>query len=179
MSPLQVSAALDSVPSPQPSVTPAATTETTVVPGGTLIVVATRRGYKSYGESTGTKVTYDVVQDVVVNGHIIVKAGDVGEGQVLNAREGSTNFWTGETKGANLRISLDKVYNFCGDTIEIDFARTEFRNRQGLFGSKKDVEVSKGQLYKAPTERTQKICSERTEATPAPVPVNALEGDKS
>jgi hypothetical protein len=173
----QVGFAVENAPSPTPNATSAVTNEITVVPAGTMIVVTTRRSYKSYGASTGTKVTYSVLQDAIINGHIFAKAGDVGEGQVLNAREGSENFWTGQTEGANLRISLDKIYNFCGDTIEMDFARTEFRNREGFFGGKKDVEISKGQVYKAPTERTQKVCSEKSDATPAPIPTSALEND--
>lgn len=160
---------------PSPSPAPA----TVLVPKGTLIVVAVRRSYKSYGASTGTKLTYDVIQDVIVNGFVIAKEGDVAEGEILNAHEGKTNWLTGETEGANLRISVDKVFNFCGDTIVIDFARSEFRNKQGLFGGKKDVEISKGQKYQVPTERPQKVCAEVTTATPMPVPSDALLGDKN
>ncbi len=116
---------------------------TTLVPKGTIIVVAIRRSFKSYGLSTGTKVTYDVVQDVIVDGNVIAKAGDVAEGQILNAHEGKSTLFSQE--GANLRLSVDKLFTYCGDSIETDFARTEFRNKQGFMGSKKDVESLKRQ----------------------------------
>jgi hypothetical protein len=154
-------------------------TEAALVPKGTLVVVAVRRSYKSYGASTGTKITYDVTQDVIVNGYVVVREGDVAEGEILNAHEGKSNIWTGENEGANLRISVDKIFNYCGDTIEVDFARSEFRNKQGVFGGKKDVEISKGQKYQVPTERPQKVCAARTNASPNPIPSDALEGDKN
>jgi len=155
---------------------PEPTTSTVLVPKGTIIVVATRRSYKSYGASTGTKVTYEVSQDVIIDGHLIAKAGDPAVGEILNAHEGKSSLFTSEA--ANLRLSVDKVFNFCGDTIEIDFARSEYRRRQGAFGEKKDVEVSKGQLYQAPTMRPQKVCGTKTSAVPLPIPSNALVGDK-
>jgi len=160
-------------PAPSPSPT------LVLVPKGTLIIVQTTRSYKSYGASSGTKVTYEVAQDAIVNGYLIAQAGDSAEGQILNAHEGTTNWFTGEHKGANLRVSVDKLYNFCGDTIEIDFARSEFRNKEGLFGGKQDVEISKGQKYQVPTQRAQRICATQTSATPAPIPSDALEGDKT
>ena len=155
---------------------PGPTATTVLVPKGTIIVVATRRSYKSYGASTGTKVTYDVSQDVIVDGHLIAKAGDSAVGEILNAHEGKSSIFTSEA--ANLRLSVDKVFNFCGDTIEMDFARSEYRRRQGAFGSKKDVEVSKGQLYQAPTLRPQKVSATKTDAAPLPIPSDALVGDK-
>ena len=147
-----------------------------LVPKGTIVVVATRRSYKSYGASTGTKVTYDVVQDVIVNGFVVVREGDSAEGETLNAHEGKDTLF--EHSGGNLRLSVDKVFTYCGDSLEMDFARSEFRNRSGMLGGKKDVEVSKGQRYAAPTERAQKVCGMKTTATPLPIPSDALQGDK-
>ena len=69
----QAGFAVENAPSPTPSATSAVTTETTVVPAGTVIVVTTRRSYKSYGASTGTKVTYSVLQDAIINGHVSQK----------------------------------------------------------------------------------------------------------
>ena len=157
---------------------PSTQSSTVLVPKGTIIVVATRRSYKSYGASTATKVTYDVAQDVIVDGYLVVKTDDSAEGQILNAHEGKSNWLTGESEGANLRLSVDKVYTYCGDTLEMDFARSEYRRKQGLLGGKKDVEVSKGQLYQAPTLRAQKACATRTDAKPMPIPSGALLGDK-
>jgi hypothetical protein len=151
------------------------TGSTTLVPRGTLVVVQTTRGTNSYGAETGAKLTYTLVQDVVVDGHIVAKAGDVAEGAVQSAEAGRNDYFT--QKAANLRISVDRIYNFCGDTIETDFMRSEYRRRQGLFGSHKDVEVIKGQTYQVPTERPQRVCSEATTEMPSPIPSDALVGD--
>jgi len=120
-------------------------------------------------------VVYEVVQDAIVNNHIIAKAGDEAEGQVQNAQAGEDSFL--QYKAANLRVSVDTVFNFCGDSIKMDFVRSEFRQRQGLFGSHKDVEIVKGQKYIAPTERAQRVCSQLTSEVPQPVPSDALHGD--
>jgi hypothetical protein len=146
-----------------------------LVPRGTLIVVTTNRGTNSYGEQTGSKLTFTLVQDVIVNGFVVAKAGDVAEGAVANSEAGRDDFFT--QKAANLRISIDRVYNFCGDTLSTDFARSEYRRRQGILGSHKDVEITKGQMYQVPTERPQRICAEAKTAQPLPIPKEALLGD--
>jgi hypothetical protein len=146
-----------------------------LVPRGTLVVVTTTRGTNSYGDQTGSKLTFTIVQDVIVNGYVVAKAGDVAEGAVSNSQAGRDDFFT--QKAANLRISIDRVYNFCGDTLSTDFARSEYRRRQGIMGSHKDVEIIKGQMYQVPTERPQRICAEATTAQPLPIPKEALLGD--
>lgn len=146
-----------------------------LVPRGTLVVVTTNRGTNSYGDQTGSKLTFTLVQDVVINGYLIAKAGDVAEGAVANSQAGRDDFFT--QKAANLRISVDRIYNFCGDTLSTDFTRSEYRRRQGFLGSHKDVEIIKGQMYQVPTERAQRICAEVTTEQPAPIPAEALLGD--
>jgi hypothetical protein len=167
-------------PSPAASSAPQATApaavEQTLVPRGTVIVVKTLHGINSYGTEAGAKLTYEVVQDVVVDGYLIAQAGDVAEGTIQDAQEGRNDLFS--VKAANLRVSVDSVFNFCGDTLRMDFVRSEFRQRQGMFGSHKDVEIVKGQLYQVPTERPQKVCATRTVEQPLPVPTGALAGDK-
>ncbi|MGZ3563785.1 MAG: hypothetical protein ACXVAS_18420, partial [Vulcanimicrobiaceae bacterium] len=146
------SAAPAAKPSSAPQVVSGAAPAATqvVVPQGTILIVATKHGYNSYGASAGTKVMYELSQDLVVNGYLVAKAGDAAEGSVLNAQQGKNSFF--EMQAANLRVSIDKIYTYCGDTLDIDFVRSEFRQRQGVFGSHKDVEIIKGQKYQAPTE---------------------------
>ncbi|MGZ3529698.1 MAG: hypothetical protein ACXVAO_18720, partial [Vulcanimicrobiaceae bacterium] len=122
------------------------------------------------------KVMYELSQDLVVNGYLVAKAGDAAEGSVLNAQQGKNSFF--EMQAANLRVSIDKIYTYCGDTLDIDFVRSEFRQRQGVFGSHKDVEIIKGQKYQAPTEHTQRVCATKTDEDPAGIPSDALPGDK-
>ena len=132
-----------------------------LVPKGTFIVVTVRRSYKSYGASTGTKITYDVEQDVIVNGFVIAKVGDVAEGEILNAHEASTNWFTGEHKGANLRVSVDKVYNFCGDTLDMDFARSEFRTKRGCLAETQMLKSLKGKCIKCQPNDPKKSVPKR------------------
>lgn len=166
-------------PTPSPAPTPAAAdaTATVLLPRGTVVVVKTRHGINSYGQGAGVKVTYEVVQDVIVSGYVVAKAGDAAEGVVESAQEGENNFFS--TKAANLRVTVDTIYNFCGDKIDTDFERSEYRQRQGFMGSHKDVEIIKGQMYQVPTERAEKVCAERTTEQPLPIPSGALQGDKS
>lgn len=154
-----------------------ATREQVLLPAGTVVVVKLRHGINSYGEQAGAKLTYEVVQDVVVNGYVFAKAGDVAEGVIENAQTGENDFFS--QKAANLRVSVDTLYNFCGDRVDMDFVRSEYRRRQGIFGSHKDVEIIKGQMYQVPTEHPQKVCAERTTETPLPIPSGALTGDKN
>lgn len=147
-----------------------------LVPAGTTIVVATKHGYTSYGASSGTKVLYEVEQDVVVNGYLVAKAGDAAEGSILNAHQGVNNLISVEA--ANLRVSVEKVFTYCGDTLDMDFQRSEFRQRQGFLGSHKDVEIIKGQKYQVPTERAARVCATKTDEQAAAIPADALKGDQ-
>ena len=147
-----------------------------LVPAGTLIVVSTKHGYTSYGASSGTKVLYEVAQDVVVNGYLIARAGDAAEGEILNSHQGVHNLI--ESQAANLRVSLDKIFTYCGDTLDMDFQRSEFRQRQGFLGSHKDVEIIKGQKYQAPTERAVRVCGTKTDEIQPAIPADALKGDQ-
>jgi hypothetical protein len=159
-----------------PLATPSGVVEPVLVPRGTLLVVRTLHSLKSYGSEAGAKITYEVVQDLIVDGHIIAQAGDVAEGAVQNAQAGESSFFT--YKAANLRISVDTVYSWCGDTIHTDFVRSEYRRRQGFLGSNKDVDIVKGQLYQVPTERPQRVCGAKTTEQSLPIPSAALPGDK-
>jgi hypothetical protein len=88
-----------------------------------------------------------VAQDVVIDGYVIAKAGDAAEGQILESRTGeAANAFGFGYEAGDLRVSVDSVYNFCGDTLAMTFDRTVyerplarravvvgFRNRANLF----------------------------------------------
>jgi hypothetical protein len=145
------------------------------IPRDTTVVVRTTEALNSYSSRTGSKIRYEVLQDVVVRGHVVAKAGDPAQGMVQEGQSGDSGFGFGHTyKAANLRVSVDEVYNFCGDTIHVDFDRSEYRRRQGIVGENKDVQIAKGQKYAAYTDRAQKVCGEPTSEAPPPVPSDAL-----
>jgi len=158
-----------SVPTAAPAVPAApAPSPLFLVPRDTPIVVRTKYGESSYSAKTGAKIRYIVTQDAIVDGRVVAKSGDTADGQVEEGQNGESG------KAANLRVSVDDVYNFCGDTVHVEFDRTESRKNQGVFGSKKDVRIDKGQRYVAVTDRPQRVCTEATTATSAPIPAEAL-----
>jgi hypothetical protein len=175
------------VPTSAPAVVPGATStssssttsgaqfDTVLIPKDTIVVVRTIQDLNSYSAKTGAKLRYEVLQDVIVNGHVIAKAGDTAQGAVQEGQAGDAAGLFGlGYKAANLRVSVDEVYNFCGDTIHVDFDRSEYRRRQGAFGSNKDVQIVKGQKYAAYTDRVQRLCGEATTEAELPFPSDAL-----
>ncbi|HEY9180190.1 MAG TPA: hypothetical protein VIO32_05690, partial [Candidatus Baltobacteraceae bacterium] len=172
-------AAGDSVPSPSVADQSAASSiEPVVVPRNTVIVVALDHLVNSYSAASREPLSYTVAQDVIVNGHIIAKAGDEATGLVLEAQQGDQGGrWGIGWKAANLRVDVENVHNFCGDTIPMSFIRSEYRRRQGLFGSHQDLEIIKGQKYIASVARTTKVCGETSDEQPPALPTDALEPD--
>jgi hypothetical protein len=63
----------DASPAPSGMPAPLSSGSQILVPRG-LIVVTTNRGTNSYGEQTGSKLTFTLVQDVIVNGYVVAKA---------------------------------------------------------------------------------------------------------
>jgi hypothetical protein len=156
--------------SPSPSAVVGAPTNTSMVfvPKGTVVVVQPTEGLSSYAAAPGEPVDYQVAQDVVVNGYVVAKTGDNASGLVLEAQQGKAGYYGIGYKAGDLRIAVKQVNNFCGDTLKVNFIRTEYRRRQGLFGANKDVQVAKGQKYAAIVAYPQKVCgAATTERNPA------------
>jgi hypothetical protein len=159
-----------------PGLSVAPTTETVWLAKGTYFPVQTMQSYSSYGAGVGSKLRFELAQDVIVNGHLVAMAGDTAEGTVQNAMTGGAFFGI-DYRGADLRVSVDRVFNFCGDIIAVDFDRTEFRkDRVGVFDGNVDVHIIRGQTYLAFTDRPQRVCGTRTDAADPPVAasLNAL-----
>ena len=114
----------------------------------------------------------------MVSGYLIAKAGDIAEGAVEEGQNGDEGFIGIGYKAANLRLSVDKLFTYCGSTLELAFDRSEYRRRQGAFGSHKDVEVVKGQKYAPVIDHPQQACAIKTDAQPIPIPTDALKADK-
>ncbi|BDE06830.1 hypothetical protein WPS_21060 [Vulcanimicrobium alpinum] len=151
---------------------PAPATVTVLVPRGVPIVVRTLEGHNSYSAQTGQHWHFELVNDVIVDGYVVARAGDDAEGGVAEAQQGRDDLFV--YRGANLRVGVDEVHSFCGDTLAVRFDRSEYRRRQGFFGSNKDVTVVRGQMYVPLTSRAQRVCGVPTTATPAPIPAGAI-----
>lgn len=142
------------------------------------LVVETAESINSYSAATGERVKYRVLQDFVVAGYLIAKAGDEAEGMVQEGQQGKAGFYGIGYKAANLRVSVDKIYTFCGSTLQVDFDRSEYRRRQGFMGSNKDVGIVKGQQYVPIVDHPQQVCAVRTDEKALPIPKDALHADK-
>jgi hypothetical protein len=90
-------------------------------------------------------------------------------------------------EGSDLRVSVERIFNYCGDTISVDFDRSEYRNFRGnwnllmLIGvgfflkPDKDVHIVRGQKYAAFTDRPQRVCALPTNAPDTVPPPDALQ----
>jgi len=177
-----LAAGAQSVPAPETSVinlaTPIPGVVTVNLPKGIPLVVETAESINSYSAATGEKIKYRVMQDFVVGGYLVAKAGDEAEGLVKEGQQGQAGFYGIGYKAANLRISVDKIYTFCGSTLQVDFDRSEYRRRQGFMGSNKDVDVVKGQRYVPVVDHPQQVCAVKTDEATLPIPKDALQPDK-
>jgi hypothetical protein len=166
-----------------------------LIPKGTPIVIETYNEINSATFHTGERLAYKVTNDVIVRGAVVARAGDLAGGVVQDAQQGhkahagtigavagpagavagaAVNKMA--SQGANLRISADHVKTFCGDTIPLDFVRSEYHRPKKLHPMT-TVEIAKGQKYVALVADDLHVCGTATTATPAPIPADALQGD--
>ncbi len=137
-----------------------------VVPRGLIIPVATAETYDSSAVQTGEKIRYVILGDVIVNGFVVAHDHDPAEGVVQTAQAGDSGVLGIGRKSANLTVSVDAAYTFCGDTLHLSFDRNQSANQ----ASNRNVQIPSGQMYVAVTDRVQKVCGVPTTATPGPLP---------
>jgi len=149
--------------------------ETVTIPRGTIIPVRITKEVRigGFGNSTEEhKVKFEAAQDVVVDGHVIVKSGDLVEAHYTNQRNSTVRAFSTDVS-QEVDLSVDDVVNYCGDTIHLGFDRTYVGGGRTGFGSfgphAHDAVFSKGLILKASTDRRQKdVCADATsEANPA------------
>lgn len=151
---------------------------TVMVPKDAVLVVQTAESLNSYSARTNERIKYTLSRDFVIAGYLIGRAGDAVEGQVEEGQAGESGIYGIGYKAANLRVSVDRIYTYCGSTIQLSFDRSEYRRRQGFFGGHKDVEIVKGQKYLPVVDHPQPACATRTDEQPLPIPNDALAADK-
>ena len=133
----------------------------------------------AFGSNTEeTKVRFAVAQDVIVDGYVIAKAGDLIEGHYTNLQNVTHRQFETETS-QEVTLSIDDAVNFCGDTIHLGFERTFVGGVRSGFLSfgvhAHDAVFRKGLILKTQTDRAERsICAERTSATPRPLPKNMV-----
>lgn len=165
-------AQVDAQPPPVPNTT------SIFVPRGVVVPVTVTKDVRIGGANAPTaqqsgKVRFAVTQDVVVDGYVIVKAGDLVEGHYDSATNVTHRTFSTNTS-QEVVLALDDAINFCGDTLHLNFERTFVGGTRSGFLSfgvhAHDAVFSKGLVLRADTDRGEKsVC-----AAPATEPAKAL-----
>lgn len=168
-----------------PSPSPSTSSPTVYVPRGTVVFVTVTKDIRVGGAGTNSevhKVKFEVTQDVIVDGHVIAKAGDLAEGEYTNQSNITKRvFSTNESQ--EVALDIDDIVTFCADTIHVGFERTFVGGARGGFMSfgihAHDAVFAKGSILKTKTDRPEKnICAEATTAAPGPVPSPLVVSDE-
>ncbi|MFY9720207.1 MAG: hypothetical protein WAK16_11240 [Candidatus Cybelea sp.] len=149
---------------------------TSVARGVTIPILVTKEvrvGATGTVEGEHT-VKFSVAQDVIVDGYIIAKAGDLAEGHYSTQTNQTKGTFTTNTS-QELTLDIDDIVNFCGDTIHTQFERTFVGGTRAGFLSfgvhEHDAVFGKGSILAASTDRFEKsVCAQATTATPPPLP---------
>ncbi|MBV8198575.1 MAG: hypothetical protein JO263_10595 [Candidatus Eremiobacteraeota bacterium] len=167
------------VPSTPPTVPPptAPPLPSIYIARGTVIPVTVTKDVRVGASGTDVeerKVRFAVTQDVIVDGYVIAKAGDLVEGHFTN-QQNVTHRTFETTTSQEVTLDLDDAVNFCGDTIHLGFERTFVGGVRSGFLSfgvhAHDAVFGKGLVLKAATDRAERsICAQPTSATPLPLP---------
>jgi len=135
------------------------------------------------GQNQQTKtIKVQVAQDVVVDGVVIAKKGDLAEGHLTTERNVTRRYFSTDVS-QEAALDIDDVVNFCGDTIHMQFERTFVGGVRAGFMSlgahAHDAVFGKGSVLKAQSDRVEKsVCAEKTTATPLPLPTNMVVPDE-
>jgi hypothetical protein len=129
------------------------------------------------------KVKFAVDQDVVYQGYLIAKAGDLVEGHYDTQTNQTKRQFETETS-QEVDLYLDDLVNFCGDMVYLGFEKTFVGGTRSGFLSfgvhQHDAVVAKGDVLEAATDRFQKnICAESTTELSQPLPKHIIAPDPS
>jgi len=108
-------------------------TGTVVVPEGTSFTAVVLDDLSSQTASEGDAVTLKVAEDVIVDGHVVIKSGAVVKGRVTDAEASGRR-----GKGGRLRIGLQTVNAVDGQKIRV----TGTRGKTGQDKSAKSVSLA-------------------------------------
>ena len=178
-SPAQVASPAQ-VESPQP-----AETATTITVGRGVIVPVLVTKEVRVGASGSSqqehKVKFAVDQDVIYQGYVIAKPGDLAEGH-YDTQTNQTKRQFETTTSQEVDFYLDDVVNFCGDTIHVGFEKAFVGGVRSGFLSfgvhAHDAVVGKGDVLEASTDRAEKnICAQPSAEMAKPLPKNIIAPD--
>lgn len=163
---------------------PEATETAIMVPRGVIVPVFVTKEVRvgAFGASQEEhKVKFAVDQDVIYQGFVIAKTGDLAEGH-YDTRTNQTKRQFETTASEEVDLYLDDIVNFCGDTVYLGFEKTFVGGVRSGFLSfgvhAHDAVVDKGDVLEASTDRAEKrICAEPSTETEKPLPKNIIAPD--
>ena len=104
---------------------PQAAPITVVLPDGTEFTVLTTEEITSKTASEGDLLTFQVAEDVVINGHVVIAKGTLVKGEVATVKK--SGFFG---RGGNLGIRIES-------TMTVDSQKTKLRSAKGKAGDDK------------------------------------------
>lgn len=164
---------------------PAASGETTItLSRGVVVPVLVTKEVRVGANGSSQeehKVKFTVDQDVIDQGYVIAKPGDLVEGHYDTQTNQTKRQFETETS-VEVNLYLDDLVNFCGDTIYLGFEKNFVGGVRSGFLSfgvhAHDAVVSGGDILEATTDRTQKaVCAEATTEVPKPLPKHVIAPD--
>ena len=179
---LPIAAAAQTAPTSSDSTTAPVTI---ALPRHTIIPVLIDKDIRvgGAGDNQQTKtIKVQVAQDVIVNGLVVAKKGDLAEGHLTTAKNITKRYFSTDVS-QEASLDVDDVVNFCGDTIHMEFERTFVGGVRGGFMSlgihAHDAVFGKGSVLKADSDRLEKsVCAEKTALAPLPLPTNMIVPDE-
>lgn len=119
-----------------------------MVPRATPVRVSIVDELDGYRNLAGSKIHFDVLDPVIVDGVTIIAKGDVGVGTIQDGGHGP------------LKISVDEIYNFCGDSVDMLFTFSAADRRRAWSGHAPS-QIHKGAVFTAETLHVQKVCAKK------------------
>jgi hypothetical protein len=163
---------------------PPGTESTITIERGVVVPVLVTKEVRvgAYGSSQEEhKIKFAVDQDVIYQGYVIAKPGDLAEGH-YDTQTNQTKRQFETTVSEEVDLYLDDIVNFCGDTIYLGFEKAFVGGVRSGFLSfgvhAHDAVVGRGDVLEAATDRVQKrICAEPTTEAPKPLPKRIIAPD--
>lgn len=157
----------------------------TALPRHTIIPVLIDKDIRvgGAGDNQQTRsIKVSVAQDVIVDGLVVAKAGDLAEGHLTTSKNVTKRYFSTDVS-QEASLDIDDVVNFCGDTIHTEFERTFVGGVRGGFMSlgahAHDAVFAKGLVLKVQSDRLEKsVCAEKTTQGALPLPTNIVVSDE-
>ncbi len=98
-----------------------------IIPSGTVFPIRTLNQLSSRTSRTGDIFRIEALQDVVIDGVVVLPVGSIGQGRVTNARKGGMM-----GKGGDLEIRFDFISTYDGTIVPIEWTEAAGMQDKGI-----------------------------------------------